>query len=265
MKKILASIAIVSFIASSTWAVECKRSIKTISNNEITVEIVIDKDQHKSFARLAESFPVGAEVKHAKSDGGTFIIKDNGIKFIWLNLPQQNSFTVSYTVSTGLLKEGTYAFSGKFSYVEGEQTKEYEIPANSFTINANQVASIAPITTPLFTTDNVANNISEVEKPVSTKTLTKTSKITYTLQLISTKDKLATDYFSKKYQIEEPITVETTNGINNYLLGSYNSIEEASKVRKDINSKGCKDSFIVPLLNNQRITLEEAKKLDGQQ
>lgn len=245
-----------------------QRVIQPSADNEVKVEITINKSQFSGFARLVEFVPEGSIIKYAKTEGGTFMIQDNKIKFIWLTLPKQDFIVATYTLGTAALKDGKHPLTGKFSYTEGEETKDFEIPASSFDVSQNQVTN--------STTNNpkVEENGSLIKKaeiieakpsPTETKisTSNKVSKVTYSLQLLSTKDKLAKSYFAKNYKIEEPIKVETIDGINKYMLGEFKYEVEAIAYREVIIKKGCKDAFVVPFFNNKRISFEEAKKLES--
>jgi hypothetical protein len=254
MKNLFLSSSLILALSINMSAVDCQRTVKANSAKEMKIEITISKDQYQGFARLAEYLPAGSVVKYAKSEGGTFIVQDNKLKFIWLALPQQNTITATYIISMETLKEGNYGINGKFSYVDGNETKEYDIPVSSFTINNNQIASIGAATVD----PNLLNVNPSIDK---TKADTKVSKLTYSLQMLSSKDKLPTTYFADKYHVTEKVKVETINGLNKYMLGEFKSVDEASAYRATLTQKGCKDAFIVGYLNDKRITLDDAKKL----
>src|ERR1017187_1991832 len=135
MKNVIASLLVVTAATGSMAALNCQRSVKALSAKEVKVEITISRDQVGGFARLAEAIPEGSEIKYAKAEGGSFDIQNNKLKFIWLVLPAQNEVTVTYIVKTESLKPGNYAITGKFSYVTGDITKEFEIPSSPFNIN----------------------------------------------------------------------------------------------------------------------------------
>lgn len=266
----LGFILLISSLAGSPITGDCQRTIQPITPTELKVEVTINKSQFKGFARLAEFVPEGSVIKYAKTEGGTFMIQDNKIKFIWLTLPKQDFITASYVIGTEALKAGKYPVSGKFSYTEDEQTKEIEIPATTFTVTGNQIANSAPAS-PITPAENTAISKVPESKSAEIKTTTETkvaaeakvSKVTYSLQLLSTKDKLTDDYFSKKYQIADPVRVETVDGLNKYMLGEFRSTGEAVAYREGLAKKGCKDAFVVPYSNNTRITLDEAKRLES--
>ncbi|MCC6691048.1 MAG: SPOR domain-containing protein [Bacteroidia bacterium] len=252
-----------AFASGGIRAVNCERIVKANSTKEMKVEIIINKDDYKGFARLAELLPEGAQVKYAKTEGGTFMVQDNKLKFIWLALPKQNTITASYIISTETLRDGNYAIDGKFSYVESNETKEYDLPSSTFTIDNNltaSVKSVSPVAAESFkTTSNKV--VPEKVESTSISTTDKIEKVTFALQLLSSKDKLAANYFSTKYQINDKVKVENVNGLNKYMLGEFNTIDEASSYRKKLITKGFKDAFVVAYKNDHRITIDEAQKL----
>jgi len=52
-------------------------------------------------------------------------------------------------------------------------------------------------------------------------------------------------------------------GVYKFTAGECSSMEEALDLQKKLMSKGFKDAFVVPFLGNDRISLEEAKKLSA--
>lgn len=254
-KNIFTTAVLALTVVGSSMALNCKRVVKSVSGKEVKIEITIDKDQMTGFARLAEVIPAGAEIKYAKSEGGSFTVQDNRLKFIWMALPNQKQITVSYTLNTASLKEGNYDINGKFSYVVGEQTKEYELAPTAFNINT---ANLLVMNDAAVKENPVANNA----VATAVTSTAKVSKVVYGLQIASTKDQLPADYFSKKYNVKELVKVETVNGINKYVVGEFTSTADAIAYRESIAKNGVKDAFVVAFLNNKRITLDEAKKLE---
>ncbi len=244
MKKIIASALILTVATGSMMALDCQRTIKAISAKEVKVEITINKDDVAGFARLSELIPEGSEIKYAKAEGGTFDIQSNKLKFIWLVLPKKGVVTVTYIVKTESLKQGDYAISGKFSYVDGEKTENFDIAPSLFNINSKGVAG-------------------KVNKIIFSQLLGPKSVVVYRLQLIATKDILPQDYFSKNFKISEAVNVEKESGMNKYLIGQYQSPEEASANQDMLSKSGYQGAVVVAYYNNKPITLSEAKNLEG--
>lgn len=53
------------------------------------------------------------------------------------------------------------------------------------------------------------------------------------------------------------------NGMFKYTTGDEPTLEGAKKLRQAVVERGFKDAFVVPFLNEKRITIEEAKRLTG--
>jgi N-acetylmuramoyl-L-alanine amidase len=68
---------------------------------------------------------------------------------------------------------------------------------------------------------------------------------------------------SKQFSGIDNVKMYFHGGSYKYTSGDFNTIEEASELRKEIIAKGYKDAFIVAFKGNDRITNEEAKKLTG--
>jgi hypothetical protein len=269
-KNIFATAVLALTLVGSSVALNCKRTVKSVAGKEIKVEITIDKDQMTGFARLAEIIPAGAEIKYAKSEGGSFTVQDNRLKFIWMALPNQKQITVSYTMNTASLKQGSYDISGKFSYVEGEQTKEFELNTTLFSINTSNllvmndaVVKENPAANSAMAVAVTKTSIVPAAIPaVTTSATAKVSKVVYGLQIASTKDMLPANYFSKKHNVKELVKVETINGVNKYVVGEFKSTADAVAYRETLVKNGVTGAFVVPYANNKRITLEEAKQLE---
>src|ERR1017187_7735431 len=202
MKNVFLSAGLFVLMTVTMSAINCKRSIQVVAGKEVHVEITIHKDKSSGFARLAEYIPDGAEIKYAKTDGGTFDIQGKRLKFIWISMPQKDEFTVSYTVNPEAMKEGNYAIYGKFNYVEGDETKEVEIASSTFDIKGKTVALASNKTSKDISTSVAAVTKTAAPAPVTASssavtnniaannsTVAASAKVTYGLQLLTTKEK----------------------------------------------------------------------------
>ncbi|MCL4857249.1 MAG: hypothetical protein KJZ55_08280, partial [Flavobacteriales bacterium] len=108
---------------------------KIKAGEEVTVEIYITKENVNGFAKVQQTLPSGffAEVIDAK--GATFSFKENTVKFIWMALPSDNQFTISYKLKTTVDVVGDFSIGGKFSFISDNERKNVDIPASSITIS----------------------------------------------------------------------------------------------------------------------------------
>jgi len=104
------------------------------AGEEVVVEVVIKKEGVGGFAKVQQKLPEGflAEVVDAK--GATFSFKDNIVKFIWMALPSENEFKITYKLKTLENIEGDFSLAGKFSFIDENERKNIEIPISAITI-----------------------------------------------------------------------------------------------------------------------------------
>jgi len=101
---------------------------------DTVVEITIDKEGVSGFAKIQQNFPDGFIVEPIDAKGATFSFKDNKLKFIWMSLPEENVFTISYKITPNETVEGNFMLGGKFSFISENERKNIEIPVSNFTI-----------------------------------------------------------------------------------------------------------------------------------
>lgn len=68
---------------------------------------------------------------------------------------------------------------------------------------------------------------------------------------------------SPEFKGIEKVKYYRHNNMFKYTAGDEPNLEGAMKLRQDMVAKGYKDAFVVPFLNEKRITIEEAKRLTG--
>ncbi len=103
---------------------------KGTNENDWNINIVIKKPGIKGFARYSDNLPEGYSAKQGKTNGSSFSVADNKIKFVWVNVPTNDEVDISYTMS-GSSNTDTY-LNGEFSYLENNQSKAYKLPQEKF-------------------------------------------------------------------------------------------------------------------------------------
>ncbi|MFI5164404.1 MAG: hypothetical protein ACHQHP_04060 [Bacteroidia bacterium] len=255
MKKIIGTLLAAMFVSVAAFAINCKRTVSVISATEMRVEITVNKHGINGIARLTESIPEGAVIKYTKSEGGSFDVANNKIKFVWMSLPSADNMTVAYVINTEKLNQGSYSLSGKFAYVVGNSTYVFSLDTSSFFVSVTNEVKLTNAHS--ATASLPASNENKIQSAPA-----KTSKVVYGIQVASTQKQLPGNYFSANYNINDKIKIETANGQFKYVLGEFNDMNTAKNFRKTLIEKGVKDPFIVAFLNNQRISMEEAAKLE---
>lgn len=109
---------------------------------ETTVEIIINKGEVSSFAKLEQIIPAGFTVTQLENAGATFSFTDQKVKFIWMSLPADAQFKVSYKLKAAADVKGSYSITGKFSFILNNERSSVDIPAANITINTGEVAKV---------------------------------------------------------------------------------------------------------------------------
>ena len=98
------------------------------SENKAVVNLLVNKGDLIQFGKIQEQIPVGYKAENLSSNGAIFIYNKNKrqVKFLWMNLPSQKQFIVSYLlfpVEGHLNDKIPFIITGEFTYAEGKTTK----------------------------------------------------------------------------------------------------------------------------------------------
>ncbi|MBN4062460.1 hypothetical protein JYU20_04605, partial [Bacteroidales bacterium AH-315-I05] len=109
---------------------------------EFTFEINIAKGEVSGFAKIQQQLPAGFTAEAVETKGASFTFSDGRVKFIWMSLPAEEEFTISYKVKVGDNVSGDFQVGGKFSYLENNERKSVEIPNQQITVKAPETAEV---------------------------------------------------------------------------------------------------------------------------
>lgn len=116
--------------------------------SEVKVTVTIDKGQLAGFAKLQIDLPEGLSASAIETKGASFTFSEGKAKFIWMALPSQPQFKVSYTLSAAAAATGSLPITGKFSYIEDNERKTKDLPSSTVTITGGTTAQDASMPTP---------------------------------------------------------------------------------------------------------------------
>lgn len=91
----------------------------TTVGNELIVRILVYKKGMNKFAKIEEQVPAGFDAKSMETKDGIFTFKDGLVKFVWMNLPPESGFVVSYRLipSSGR-SQGSVSIKGQLSFID---------------------------------------------------------------------------------------------------------------------------------------------------
>ncbi len=112
---------------------------------EAIIEVTINKGNLPGFAKVQQVFPAGFTAEPIETKGATFSFKDDKVKFIWMALPLEEEFTISYKITPNEETAGNFTLGGKFSFISESERKNIEIPVANFAVVTEElVAEVVP-------------------------------------------------------------------------------------------------------------------------
>jgi hypothetical protein len=91
------------------------------------VDLTINKGDLAGFAKLELVLPAGLKASVVDAHGASFTFSGQKAKFIWMTLPNEQDFTVSYNLSAEPSANGNLIIRGIFSYIKENQRVDYEM------------------------------------------------------------------------------------------------------------------------------------------
>jgi len=271
----------------------------------ITVHILVNtaglsKDK---FGKVQEKILSGYTATNIESKDAIFSFKDNNIKFLWMTLPSESMFQISYKLTATTPTSEIPDISGTFSYVENEGTKIRTIENREFLDNNmlanNQVtkdqaakdqaakdqatkdqAAKDQAAKDQAAKDQAAKDQAAKDKAAKDKAakdqaakdqiannkhiVSPETGVKYKVQIGAYKRYLNVSYF-KKLQVTESVSIELNNGLNKYLIGLHSEYKDARDHRVKIwNETPIRDAFVSAYNNGNRITVQEALMIANQ-
>lgn len=250
-------------------------------NVNLNIEVKLNKGSISNFSKYELEVPDGFTATEGKSKTGYFTFEKNRVKIVWVTLPVETEFVVSFKLKTPATL-GPVVLNQKFFYIEGGVKKEvngtqidvkvdptgvtktlsYYPEQPDEVINASEPMNPpVKMNVPIQTTPTVINT-----PPAPTKTLLATpaptvaavvntvvssnnaqNGLTYLVQIGT----FGADPGKAKYADLGKVTIEKVGAVYKVLIGEFNSKEEASKKKDELTAKGY-SGFVVTYQNGQR-------------
>ncbi len=265
-----------------------KISGQTLSGNT-TVELFIKKGDLNKFAKIEEYIPDGYSASEIDTENGVFSFENNTIKILWMNLPENNEFSIKYNLLADKNKKPEdLKISGSFSYIDGNQTKILEIAEiepDHKTIATNEQIKYQTNTDNNVKTVPVNEKVEEVVKP-TTKTQVSEKKMVagmekiksdelyilqpetgvyFRVQLAAGHKPIDIQKYFTQLAIKEDVKLEFHEGWRKYSVGSFKEYKEARDYRNLIwKNTRINDAFVSAYNTGKRITVQEALMLSSQ-
>ncbi len=249
--------------------------------HEFTVSLLVKKNHLDKFAKIEEYLPAGFRAVEGDSKDGIFSFSQGTAKILWMNLPPEPEFVVTYKIIPDPGKKlSDLNISGSFSYIAGNQSKTVAVVAKNF--NLAEEETDKDTTSGYVAAVQETNPANETTGPTETglvKTAAETPKglenkshllqpakgIYYRVQLAAGHKKINIDTYFKKRKVTDPVMMEFHEGWQKYTTGSFDIYHDARNYRVKIwNTTPIKDAFVSAYNNGTRITVQEALMISSQ-
>ena len=258
----------------SAAIVNCSRNVPGEVEKEFTVELTIHKENVSGFAKLQETLPDGFSATSVENKGASFTFTEQKVKFVWVSLPEENEFKISYKVKINDNVAGTQSIDGIFSYIENDETKKFLIGPSSISVKdaiakepevAKNVEEKKAAPQEKIKNDQTAS-AGKTKTPIIpiTKVPSMQTGIQYRVQIAALHNNLNTNYFKTKFDITEEIYSEMHEGWNKHTVGAFDKYKSARDHREEIKTKGIEGPFVCAYNTGQRITVQEALMITNQ-
>lgn len=266
--------------SKKNYAMVYRQKPVQMSDGSIFVQLLVKNPEGSKYAKVEETIPSGYLFEELESHQGIVSFGSAQVKFIWMKLPAESEFLISYKLvpQSGVRQEAV-DITGIFTYTAGNDSFEdpvLEIDANLDDLSlAEKKALLLTGALPdgyessLATMDPVLKESGQPEGQAGTaassetgyiegtKVLASGNGVYYRIQLIALGKPFNGALHFSRLGIDKEIRVEQHGGFYKYTAGTFTSYISASNYKKSIfNLPGMDEPFIVAYRNGNRISIE---------
>ncbi|MFN5620231.1 MAG: hypothetical protein ACK478_02920 [Flavobacteriales bacterium] len=98
------------------------------------VSVNVRKGDVQGFSKLELTLPDGFIATPGEIKGASFTFSGDKAKFVWMNLPEEEMFTITYFIESEPGVQGAYEIKGTFSYVKQNKREDAYIPTRTIVV-----------------------------------------------------------------------------------------------------------------------------------
>jgi len=144
MRTLLIGIQIIGFLILSLGQ---KEEVKIEHNpptnlnlgEEAIVSVEFDISDVKGFAKYQINVSEGLLIEAVEAEGASFTFNDGKGKFIWMSLPSNEEFKISYRLVSDGTTEGNMTIDSRFSYIYENERKNRDVPTHTVSVGNSEV------------------------------------------------------------------------------------------------------------------------------
>ena len=243
------------------------------------VNLLVNKGNKEKFAKIQEDVPEGYSAVALESRDAIFTFKDQTVKLLWMNLPADPYFVVSYKLVPNEGVTEAPKLDGTFSYIENDNTLSINISQQDVNLQNDSKENLLAIISssggavsepvnyvqPQDYSGKVKIEIAESalklikEDTKLTNVLEPESGVYYRVQIAAGHRPININRYFKKYNLDKEVRTEFHEGWRKYSVGSFYVYKAARDYRVHIwNTTTIDDAFVSAYNNGKRITVQEA-------
>ncbi|MGB6035560.1 MAG: hypothetical protein WBG42_04785 [Cryomorphaceae bacterium] len=111
-----------------------------VAAEESVVLVEIDKSDVSGFAKFQITVDAGISIEVIESAGASFTFNNGKAKFIWMALPANEEFSISYKIITTGAAKGKKALDSRFSYIYENERKNHDVATHYINVGTGEDA-----------------------------------------------------------------------------------------------------------------------------
>lgn len=262
--------------SETQYDVAAYREMPFAENNGWKVNLLISRGGLKKLARIEETIPAGYSVESIEKQNAIFSFKGGIAKFLWMSLPEDPYFIVSYKL---LPQDGNLQnppeLTGIFAFMLNNDVRTIPVLQEKGAIHSMATPDVINLIG-LYAMRRKEANTPQVPKPVlneeptriAVETPAKTPEVSgiyFRVQLMATSRPVAIESKFAKYKMGK-IYKENQNGLYKYTTGSFKNYADAREYIDQLAAATeFKQAFVTAYNNGKRISVREALNITRQE
>ena len=223
------------------------------------VNLLVSKGALKKLARLEEIVPANYTAENLKNHNAIFSFKEGVVKYLWMNLPREEYFTVSYKlIPLDGNMEKNPLIKGGLTYMDNEELNTFSVVEKGDALHKMDDRELSNFIA-AFTAEVSGQS---VQRPVeATKIINEPlpvkQGIYFRVQILATSKPVnAERYFSRLHLGE--IFKEQHEGLYKYTTGTFTLYKDARAYVDKLSRLNLNEAFVTAYEDGERISVKKA-------
>lgn len=121
----------VTFEEFKSEGIACIRQVPYLEQGEVVVNLLVSKGELNKYGKIQEKIPEGYKVENIRSKNAIFVFNQsqNIVKYMWMSMPEQPKFVVSYKLTPikDIDDDQPFIIYGSFYYAQNNKTERVDI------------------------------------------------------------------------------------------------------------------------------------------